>query len=209
MAAGEAAQDEGLEIESDVLWEHACTAPQLRSWIKRGLTVGSVWDEHGLLVPEMSYELRDKLFEATRAALMVSEIMAPVVAAMGLQYGRTERAVVDAFTKPRIAERIKRFFEFMRDLPPDEVEQFVRGLETAKMAARASGEESLKDRLRYRYGFNTPFRPYVLVASDVMQEGLDLHRECSRVVHYDLAWNPAILEQRVGRVDRLGSKTDS
>jgi len=38
-----------------------------------------------------------------------------------------------------------------------------------------------------------------------MQEGLDLHRECSRIVHYDLAWNPARLEQRVGRIDRLGS----
>jgi len=27
------------------------------------------------------------------------------------------------------------------------------------------------------------------------------------VVHYDLAWNPAVLEQRTGRVDRIGSKT--
>ena len=41
-----------------------------------------------------------------------------------------------------------------------------------------------------------------------MQEGLDLHRECSHIVHYDLAWNPARLEQRVGRIDRLGSKVD-
>ena len=39
----------------------------------------------------------------------------------------------------------------------------------------------------------------------VMQEGLDLHHHCRRVVHHDLAWNPAQLEQRVGRVDRLGS----
>jgi hypothetical protein len=26
-------------------------------------------------------------------------------------------------------------------------------------------------------------------------------------VHYDLAWNPAVLEQRTGRADRIGSKT--
>lgn len=25
-------------------------------------------------------------------------------------------------------------------------------------------------------------------------------------MHYDLAWNPAVLEQRIGRVDRIGSK---
>jgi superfamily II DNA/RNA helicase len=45
----------------------------------------------------------------------------------------------------------------------------------------------------------------ILVANEVMQEGLDLQHHCRRVVHHDLAWNPAQLEQRVGRVDRLGS----
>jgi hypothetical protein len=30
-------------------------------------------------------------------------------------------------------------------------------------------------------------------------------QHCRRVIHHDLAWNPAQLEQRVGRVDRLGS----
>ena len=38
------------------------------------------------------------------------------------------------------------------------------------------------------------------------QEGIDLHRHCRHVVHYDLGWNPATLEQRTGRTDRLGSK---
>jgi hypothetical protein len=27
------------------------------------------------------------------------------------------------------------------------------------------------------------------------------------VVHFDLAWNPAVMEQRTGRADRIGSKT--
>ena len=27
------------------------------------------------------------------------------------------------------------------------------------------------------------------------------------VVHFDLAWNPAVMEQRTGRTDRIGSKT--
>jgi len=39
------------------------------------------------------------------------------------------------------------------------------------------------------------------------QEGIDLHRHCRHVVHYDLPWNPAVLEQRTGRADRIGSKT--
>ena len=45
----------------------------------------------------------------------------------------------------------------------------------------------------------------LLVASDVLSEGLDL-QSASVVVHLDLPWNPARLEQRVGRVCRLGSE---
>jgi superfamily II DNA/RNA helicase len=54
--------------------------------------------------------------------------------------------------------------------------------------------------------FNTPFFPEVLVASSVMAEGVDLHLDCRNVIHHDLDWNPSVLEQRTGRVDRLGSK---
>jgi Helicase conserved C-terminal domain/SNF2-related domain len=62
-------------------------------------------------------------------------------------------------------------------------------------------------RERLRRAFNTPLYPMILIANEVMQEGLDLHRSCARVIHHDLAWNPAQLEQRVGRVDRIGSLT--
>ncbi|HEY2376980.1 MAG TPA: DEAD/DEAH box helicase [Gemmatimonadaceae bacterium] len=48
----------------------------------------------------------------------------------------------------------------------------------------------------------------LLVTTDVVSEGLDLQR-ASVVVHLDLPWNPARLEQRVGRVRRLGSLHDA
>jgi hypothetical protein len=54
-------------------------------------------------------------------------------------------------------------------------------------------------------GFNTPLYPEVIITTSVLAEGLDLHRFCRRVVHHDLPWNPAKLEQRTGRVDRVGS----
>ena len=56
-------------------------------------------------------------------------------------------------------------------------------------------------------GFNTPLLPEILICTSVGQEGIDLHRHCRHVIHYDLAWNPAVIEQRTGRVDRIGSKT--
>lgn len=55
-------------------------------------------------------------------------------------------------------------------------------------------------------GFNTPLLPEILVCTAVGQEGIDLHRHCRHVVHYDLGWNPAAIEQRTGRTDRIGSK---
>jgi hypothetical protein len=60
-------------------------------------------------------------------------------------------------------------------------------------------------RTRRQNAFNTPFYPMVLLGNKTMQEGLDLHRHCRRVIHHDLRWNPADLEQRTGRVDRHGS----
>ncbi len=43
-----------------------------------------------------------------------------------------------------------------------------------------------------------------LLATDAASEGLNLHQRCRVIVHYELPWNPSRLEQRAGRVDRLG-----
>ena len=47
-------------------------------------------------------------------------------------------------------------------------------------------------------GFNTPLLPDILVCTQVGQEGIDLHRHCRHVVHYDLGWNPATLNTAPG-----------
>lgn len=46
--------------------------------------------------------------------------------------------------------------------------------------------------------------PRHLITTDVAAEGLDLHR-AERVVHYDLPWTPARMEQREGRARRVGA----
>ena len=56
--------------------------------------------------------------------------------------------------------------------------------------------------------FNTPFFPDIFVCSQVMGEGVDLQRHCRHVIHHDLAWNPSTIEQRTGRIDRLGCKAE-
>jgi len=44
-----------------------------------------------------------------------------------------------------------------------------------------------------------------LISTDVFQEGEDLHTFCDSVVHYGLSGSPVSLEQKTGRVDRVGS----
>ena len=56
--------------------------------------------------------------------------------------------------------------------------------------------------------FNTPFAPEILIASSVMAEGVDLHLNCRHIIHHDLSWNPSTLEQRTGRIDRIGGKVE-
>ncbi len=45
----------------------------------------------------------------------------------------------------------------------------------------------------------------ILVMMPVGSEGLDL-QVCSRMINFDLHWNPMVIEQRIGRIDRLGQK---
>ena len=49
-------------------------------------------------------------------------------------------------------------------------------------------------------------RGAVLLATDAASEGLNLQARCRTVIHFELPWTPARLEQRAGRVDRLGQQ---
>ena len=72
----------------------------------------------------------------------------------------------------------------------------------------ANGDVKRDTRRRLMLAFNTPFFPEILVASSVMAEGVDLHLNCRHVIHHDLDWNPSVLEQRTGRLDRIGSHAE-
>lgn len=47
----------------------------------------------------------------------------------------------------------------------------------------------------------------IFLSSQVGTEGVDL-QFCNALVNYDLPWNPMIVEQRIGRIDRIGQKED-
>lgn len=54
--------------------------------------------------------------------------------------------------------------------------------------------------------FKTEDNIQILLSSEVGSEGLDM-QFCNSMVNYDLPWNPMVVEQRIGRIDRFGQKS--
>lgn len=55
--------------------------------------------------------------------------------------------------------------------------------------------------------FAQPGSAQILLSSEVGSEGLDL-QFASAVVNYDLPWNPMVVEQRIGRIHRIGQEAE-
>lgn len=69
------------------------------------------------------------------------------------------------------------------------------------------GRTEMSTRRLLQAAFNNPNRyPRVLIAQSLVgREGLNLHEACRRVIFLHLEWNPAVVEQQIGRVDRVNS----
>lgn len=72
-----------------------------------------------------------------------------------------------------------------------------RGISVAYL----NGTMSMEERQAAQSAFSDTTR--VLVSTDAGGEGLNL-QFCHVVINYDIPWNPMRLEQRIGRVDRIG-----
>lgn len=66
-----------------------------------------------------------------------------------------------------------------------------------------NGSMDMAERQRVQTAFVREAR--ILVSTDAGGEGLNL-QFCHVVVNYDIPWNPMRLEQRIGRVDRIGQR---
>jgi len=75
------------------------------------------------------------------------------------------------------------------------------GYKTAMINGRMSAEE--KQAAKEFFREEAPF----LISTDAGGEGINL-QFCRILINYDLPWNPMRLEQRIGRIDRIGQKYD-
>ena len=78
------------------------------------------------------------------------------------------------------------------------------GLEKNEITT-ASGEQSDTELQRVVDDFGNAAKPVkLLVCSDVAAEGINLHFQCHRLIHFDLPWSLMTYTQRNGRIDRYG-----
>jgi hypothetical protein len=68
-----------------------------------------------------------------------------------------------------------------------------------------NGRQKLEERIAARQAFAD--KAQFLVSTDAGGEGINL-QFCHVMINYDLPWNPMKLEQRIGRLDRIGQSRD-
>ncbi len=83
-----------------------------------------------------------------------------------------------------------------------------KGIRVGLVNGSVPDEERYK--LRQRFLLDRADRDAIdiLLFSEVGSEGLD-YQFCDTMINYDLPWNPMRIEQRIGRIDRRGQKSDT
>ena len=84
--------------------------------------------------------------------------------------------------------------------------------ELKPLSVSAENRNDLQDAIRRNFDANCPpdeqeDRYNVIITTEVLAEGVNLHR-ANVILNYDTPWNATRLMQRIGRVNRLGSKED-
>ncbi len=145
----------------------------------------------GLEAPGLTSPNHDSRYDALRAL-----IRSRLRASEGDAWLPGERLIVFTEFKTTLDYLVRRLRE---DFPDD----------GAILQLFGSGEMDERERNAVKDAFNDPLAPArVLVATDTASEGLNLQATARYLLHFDVPWNPARLEQRNGRIDRYGQSRD-
>jgi hypothetical protein len=157
-----------------------------------------------------SLDLRTQEEKETRGAMLndrIDQYLSILEQQMGIPLEQRDWGAFD-----ELAE-ISRHFQLIMDVnTPDAKDQSL--LETRRLFGQMLRQQQPVGGV---YGgvnltmvrqFRMPGYPLVLITTDVLQEGEDLHTFCSSVHHYGISWTPSSMEQRIGRIDRVRSQTD-
>jgi len=169
--------------------------------------------------PEAELEqVEEKIVDQSTAAQTIAELEKEIIELRALvqEAARLRRSGKD--------EKLKRLLETL-DLPEmfdgKDRKKLVLFTEqrdtlnylTEKLADRLGNQNAIvaihggtprERRRQIQEAFENDPEVLILIATDAAGEGINLHRRAHLMVNYDLPWNPNRIEQRFGRIHRIG-----
>lgn len=172
-------------------------AATLRAWQQRRANI----DDTAAASQERGQKARDEMGPLVREIIQRAPSFGDVdeLVAHDSKYARL-RSIFTAFFREHPDEKIVLFSTYRETLNYLGERLSEDGVENVVMHG---GVSEPKERILRR--FQTDRRVRVLLSSEIGSEGIDL-QFASVVVNYDLPWNPMRIEQRIGRLDRLGQQ---
>jgi len=170
----------------------------LRDWLRRGeqFDVASIYEDLGLYEEEKIGPLTKELITNASQLGNYQELYENDSKYIGLQQQLVElfrhrpddKIVIFSFYKATIHY----LFERLQD--------------TGIQSIILEGDPKL-DKTEIVRQFESSEKLRVLLSTEVGSEGIDL-QFCSTLINYDLPWNPMKVEQRIGRIDRIGQEAE-
>lgn len=151
-------------------------------------------DERAAIDRNDTQRQRSSDWDVDRFLGAVETLLQEIVTAASDDFDEKEQDISSA----NIADRTTLFRDYLTDYS-GRVSRFARLLD---------GDTKPQTRNLLQRAFNRAGAwPIVLVAqSQVGREGLNLHEQCRTVVLLHAEWNPGVVEQQIGRVDRKNSR---
>lgn len=191
-----------------------------------------VLHRHPVVVDPVAQAAREKALEAiasggrvhgeVRSRLIRRLESSPAAFHAAVSRNETLAPLMEELTLPEHDGKLEAFLEVLRTIdakePGTRVLVFTEARETLEWLQKQlghhgiealgyHGELSLLERDRQVARFRDPEGPRLLICTEVGGEGRNF-QFAHHLVHYDLPWSPATVEQRIGRLDRIGQTHD-
>lgn len=80
------------------------------------------------------------------------------------------------------------------------------------LSVNSNNRDHLKNKIKQNFDANLPLEQQcsdynIIITTEVLAEGVNLHR-ANTILNYDTPWNSTRLMQRIGRINRIGTKAD-
>jgi SNF2 family DNA or RNA helicase len=175
--------------------------------------IAEAWTRGAAAVQELEEDIESEYLDETDSEAPLASLRETIAALV-------PRAV-DVSDLRRNDSKFRRLMEvagrFLKQHPSEKIVLFTTYRATARYLADRLSAEGLPARLLMGAQpqtkqevideFRESAKHRVLVSTEVASEGVDL-QFCRVLVNYDLPWNPTRVEQRIGRIDRLGQQAE-